>query len=134
MGLFGYSQGGMVTLYALAGGSALFSTFGAACPAIMTPDSTIFPLYSALVDSERGQGRPRRLHVTMNAVEIAGDLALYRLMGRECLRFIDLVRRSPLPGLALTTAVIAEETHFSGVFDAYRSFLRIFYRLEKASG
>ena len=126
--LFGYSQGGMFSLYALARGSSLFSIFGAASPAIMTGKSTIFPLYEALVSETVQQQRRRLLHITINDLEIAGAVPLYRLMGREGLRFIDLVRARPLPGLTLSTAVIIGETHFSGVFDAYRSFLRAFYR------
>ena len=48
VGLYGHSQGGLFTLYALTSGCRLFNVFGAASPGIMTNDSQVFSLYRKL--------------------------------------------------------------------------------------
>jgi len=127
-GLFGHSQGGLFTLYTLTSGSPLFTKFGAGSPGFFTEDSNIYSLYEKLVAKTGENGRDLQLHLIVNEHEMTGTIALYRLIGIGSFKFIDLIRTKPLPGLRLTTSVTPGENHFSGVFDAYRSFLRACYR------
>ena len=127
VGLYGHSQGGLFTLYALTFGSRLFNIYGAASPGIMTDDSQVFSLYRKLRAEGTDPARNIRLHMTANDIEMTGTIELYRSIGNGFLKFIDVVRNEPLPGLHLTSTIICGETHFSGVFDAYRSFLRSSY-------
>ena len=132
VGLFGHSQGGLLALFALVCGRTLFRTIGAASPAISTDDSEIFRLYRLLAGQRTmSTDFVTRLHMVVNDLEMTGDIAPYRALGRGFLRFVDTVRSMPLAGLDMTTEVIVGETHFSGVFDAYRSFLRHCYAKAK---
>jgi predicted alpha/beta superfamily hydrolase len=128
-GLYGHSQGGLFTLYALTTGSRLFSVFGAGSPGIVAEDSRIWALYDELVTKAGRERRELRLHLLANEQEMTGPVELYRAIGANYLRFIDMAQRNPLPGLRLTSAIVHGENHFSGVFDAYRSFLRACYAL-----
>ena len=124
-GLFGYSYGGLFTLYAFTSGTPLFSRYGASSPAIVVPDSQVYSLYEGLC--EKGDQWDVRLHLTVNDTEGSGPNEIYRTLSVEYLRFIDLLKRRPLPGLRMTSATIVGETHASGIVDAYRSFVRTCY-------
>ena len=129
IGLFGHSQGGLFTLYALTGGSSHFGIFGAASPAMLTAESQVMARYrQRLVDvGIASGGNQERLHLVASELEMTGTIELYRAIGRGYLSFVDVIRGEPWPGLLMTSAIIPGETHFSGVFDAYRSFLRSCY-------
>lgn len=133
-GLFGHSQGGLFSLYVMLRGSPLFETFGAGSPALNSSDSVAYGLYRDLVARTGPEGRPIRLHILMNDGEMMGPTELYRALAINFVRFIDMVKGNPLPGLAMTSTVIRGENHFSGVFDAYRDFLRACYALPRRDG
>lgn len=126
--LYGHSQGGLFALYAMAKGSPLFRTYGAGSPGFMVENSTVLDLYRARRAARTTQDPKVRLHLVANDLEMTGDIAMYRTISRGLLGFIELLKSEPWPGLETTTEIIRGETHFSGVFDAYRSFLRACYR------
>lgn len=125
--LFGHSQGGFFALYAMVTGSPLFRTYGAGSAGFMVDDSIVLDLYRQRL-AQGLAGAPIRLHLTANDLEMTGDMPMYRQIARGLLGFIELLKSEPWPGLHLTTEIIRGETHFSGVFDGYRSFLRACYR------
>jgi len=126
--LFGHSYGGLFSLFALVSNSKLFETYCAASPGISTENSVVYSMYETLVRSVQGSSlRKRKLHMVINELETTGPSENYRALGREFLRFIDLLRTEPMPNLVLTTALIPGENHMSGVIDAYRSFVRTCY-------
>ncbi len=92
-GLFGYSYGGLFTLYALTSGSRLFTRFGASSPGILVPDSRIYALYDELVAG--GADLERHLHLTVSSYEMLGPVALYRTLGLEFLRFYGVLQDRP---------------------------------------
>ena len=108
-------------------GATLFNRFGASSPAIIVPDSQVYALYEELC--QKGAQRDVRLHLTVNDTEGSGPNEIYRALSVEYLKFIDMLKRRPLPGLRMTTATIVGETHGSGIVDAYRSFVRACYSL-----
>lgn len=122
VGLFGYSYGGLFTPHALTSGSRPFTRFGASSPGILGPESCIYTQYEALADSPVEQ-----LHLTLNGDEMLGPSPFYRGLAMEFLRFVDLLRERPLPGLRVTTELFPTESHAGGLVDAYRSFLRTCY-------
>jgi uncharacterized protein len=124
VGLFGYSSGGLFSLYALTSGTRLFSRVGASSPGIHVPDSTIFTRYEELVAAGGDPDRDIHLHVTLGSHELLGPVRLYRLMGINLIRVLDMIDENPLPGLRVTSEIITGEGHNSGVYDAYRSFIR----------
>ncbi|TCK25769.1 alpha/beta hydrolase [Pseudonocardia endophytica] len=130
VGLFGFSYGGLFTLYALTAGSRLFSRFGACSPGVVVPDSRIYGLYDTL--RSRPAEAERHLHLTVNAYEMFGPVRLYRHLAIEVLRLYDLLCERPLPGLRVTTELLAGEAHATGLADAYRSFLRTCYPADRA--
>lgn len=132
-GLFGFSYGGLFALYALTSGSTLFTRFGAGSPGILVPDSTIFDRYRAFAADDANAGRARHLHMTLGTGEIFGPSELMRKMAVEDLRFIDLARCHPVPGLTLTTAIFPDEDHETGCIDAYRSFARTCFPSQSAA-
>lgn len=131
VGLFGYSYGGLFTLYALLSGSGPFTRFGASSPGVLTPGSRIHEMYARLVQDTtagaRTDARARHLHLTVNEHELLGTSSFYRCLGIEVLRFLDATTATPLPGLTVTPEVIAGESHATGLVDALRSFLRTCY-------
>jgi predicted alpha/beta superfamily hydrolase len=128
VGLYGHSQGGLLTLYALTSGRQLFSVFGAGSPALVKEDSIVYASYRQRVAETHQTADEMRLHLVVNDEEMTGEINLYRAIGRGFLAFVELVRDHPLLGLSMTTAITRGENHFSGVLDAYRSFLRACYR------
>ncbi|MFE3171958.1 alpha/beta hydrolase [Amycolatopsis sp. NPDC059090] len=123
VGLFGYSYGGLFTLFALTSGSAPFTRFGASSPGVVVPDSRIYERYENL----HRLPRETFLHLTVNAYEMLGPSKFYRHLAIEFLRFLDVVTERPLPGLRVSTELISGESHSTGMADAYRSFLRACY-------
>ncbi len=122
--LFGHSYGGLFTLYAFTSGTRLFDKYCAASPGLLDPDTTIFTRYRALAaGSKHGRGATD-LYIALADLEITGSLEIYRVLGANTLRFIDLIEKEPLPGLRFGRSIVQDETHFSTVFEAFRRFIR----------
>jgi predicted alpha/beta superfamily hydrolase len=116
-GLFGYSYGGLFSLYALLTGCSLFTAYGAGSPGVASLDSTALALAEKPLDLTG-----KRLHLTINGPEMTGELAIYRTIGRGFTALVDSLR-SAESGLALTTQVLGE-THLTGLQPAFLSFMR----------
>ncbi|MBM7517097.1 alpha/beta hydrolase [Nocardioides nitrophenolicus] len=116
-GLFGYSYGGLFSLYALLTGCSLFTAYGAGSPGVASLDSTALALAEKPLDLTG-----KRLHLTINGPEMTGELAIYRTIGRGFTALVDTLR-SAESGLALTTQVLGE-THLTGLQPAFLSFMR----------
>ncbi|WP_435120897.1 alpha/beta hydrolase [Amycolatopsis thermoflava] len=116
-GLFGYSYGGLFTLYALLTGCALFTAYGAGSPGIASLESTALKLAEKPLDLTG-----KRLHLTINGPEMTGELPIYRVIGRGFTLLVESLRSSE-SGLALTTAVLGE-THVTGLQPSFLSFMR----------
>lgn len=116
-GLFGYSYGGLFSLYALLTGCSLFTAYGAGSPGVASLDSTVLALVEKPLDLTG-----KRLHLTINGPEMTGELAIYRTIGRGFTALVDSLRSTD-SGLALTTQVLGE-THLTGLQPAFLSFMR----------
>ncbi|WP_036960083.1 alpha/beta hydrolase [Promicromonospora kroppenstedtii] len=115
-GLFGYSYGGLFSLYTWLSGSTLFETIGAGSPGIAGEDSQIFAQLH-----EMGDSRPdARLHVTLNDRELLGDLAVYQSLTKNT---ATLLHRLTSRDGAVTSAVL-RETHVTGLQASFLSYLR----------
>ena len=115
-GLFGYSYGGLFSLYAWLTGTTLFETIGAGSPGIASEDSQVFALLQDL-----GEALPTaKLHVTFNDRELLGDLPVYQKVSRNTATLLHLLTsRSG----AITSAVM-QETHVTGLQASFLSYLR----------
>ncbi|MGV9711459.1 alpha/beta hydrolase [Gordonia sp. NPDC003424] len=122
IGLFGHSFGGLFSLYALTSGSALFETYCAASPALITDDSTITQRWRALAAD-----RPLDLYVTLSELEMTGPYELYRILASNTVRFLDDAARNPSRHVRLSSSVVPDETHYSTVYESFRRFVRFSY-------
>ena len=115
-GLFGYSYGGLFSLYAWLAGATIFETVGAGSPGVIASDSLIFALLDELGDSHR----TTKLHITLNERELIGDLAVYRSLARNTAIVLDrlISRTSPV------TSTMLRETHVTGLQASFLSYLR----------
>ncbi|WP_422743612.1 alpha/beta hydrolase [Mycobacterium sp. WMMD1722] len=115
-GLFGYSYGGLFSLYAWLAGATIFETIGAGSPGVIASDSRIFALLDELGDSRR----TAKLHITLNERELLGDLAVYRSLARNTAVVLDrlISRTSPV------TSTMLRETHVTGLQASFLSYLR----------
>lgn len=118
-GLFGYSYGGLFALYAWLCGGTPFATVGAGTPGISSAESQLFDLIRAL--PERGEREPR-LHVTLNKVEVWGDVPVYRNIARNVLRALEELRAGGRSDLFSTSML--DETHVTGVQASFLSYLK----------
>ncbi|MFN3338808.1 MAG: alpha/beta hydrolase [Dietzia sp.] len=116
-GLFGYSYGGLFTLYALLTGCPLFTAYGAGSPGLASPESTPLTLAEEAPDLAG-----KRLHLTINGPEMTGELPIYRMIGRGFTLLVESLRTTD-SGLALTTQVLGE-THLTGLQPSFLSFMR----------
>lgn len=120
-GLFGYSYGGLFALYAWLRGTALFATVGAGTPGVASTDSTAFSMVDALPERDQDSASPR-LHVTLNEVEIFGEMSIYRRIARTVLEIIDLLHAK---GLAdEVSSEVLRETHVTGLQASFVSYLK----------
>lgn len=115
-GLFGYSYGGLFSLYAWLSGSALFDSVGAGSPGVIAQDSQIFTELQQMGDSPR----TARLHVTINDRELLGDLAVYRNLAKNA---ATVVHHLSSRGEAVTSEIL-RETHVTGLQASFLSYLR----------
>lgn len=126
VGLWGYSYGGLFTAYVAMKRSDLFKTIGAGSPGIAVDGSQIFKLHQqALAAKQDYSGR--RLHVTFGSRELTQPGLYQWLTARGGSELISRLSQHPLPGLQVTSEIIALETHLTGAVPAWFSFVRAAY-------
>ncbi|WP_454787863.1 alpha/beta hydrolase [Mycolicibacterium lutetiense] len=115
-GLFGYSYGGLFSLYAWLTGTTLFESIGAGSPGVIAEDSQVFAQLQHMGDGQRAT----KLHVTFNDRELLGDLAVYQSLAKNTATVLHrLTSRSE----AVTSAIL-HETHVTGLQASFLSYLR----------
>ncbi|RJQ90711.1 alpha/beta hydrolase [Amycolatopsis panacis] len=115
-GLFGYSYGGLFSLYTWLSGCTLFESIGAGSPGVAGEDSQVFARLKEL-----GEDLPAaRLHVTINDRELLGDLAIYQSITKNT---ATLLHRLTARDGAVTSAIL-QETHVTGLSASFLSYLR----------
>jgi predicted alpha/beta superfamily hydrolase len=125
-GLFGYSYGGLFTLFALMRQSPVFHRYGAGSPGVLAADSQIFRLERGI--AERGQGFDDvQLHLTVNELEITGRSHIYRDLGIQFARLVDQLYLSGHAGLEFTARILPTDSHATGFTQAWLSYLRACY-------
>jgi predicted alpha/beta superfamily hydrolase len=115
-GLFGYSYGGLFSLYAWLSGSTLFASIGAGSPGVVATDSQVFAQLHAMGDSPHAT----KLHVTFNDRELLGHLAIYRNLAMNT---ATVLHRLTSRGRAVTSEIL-HETHVTGLQASFLSYLR----------
>lgn len=115
-GLFGYSYGGLFSLYTWLTGSTLFESIGAGSPGVAGEDSQIFAQLQEMGDRQHAA----KLHVTLNERELLGDLAIYQNITKNV---ATVLHRLTSRGGAVTSAVL-RETHVTGLQASFLSYLR----------
>ncbi|HET6859706.1 MAG TPA: alpha/beta hydrolase, partial [Streptomyces sp.] len=115
-GLFGYSYGGLFSLYAWLTKSTFFESIGAGSPGIVNADSQVFARLQAMGDTLPDT----KLHVTFNDREILGDLAVYQNLAKNAATFLH---RLTSRGGSVTSALM-HETHVTGLQASFLSYLR----------
>ncbi|KRD20648.1 esterase [Mycobacterium sp. Root265] len=115
-GLFGYSYGGLFSLYAWLTGATLFESIGAGSPGVIAENSQIFAQLDEMDDSRRAT----KLHVTFNDRELLGDLAVYQSLAKNTATVLHRLtsRRESV------TREILHETHVTGLQASFLSYLR----------
>jgi predicted alpha/beta superfamily hydrolase len=114
-GLFGYSYGGLFSLYAWLTGNTLFESVGAGSPGVVADDSQIFAQLDEMGDSRRAA----KLHVTFNDRELLGDLAVYQSLAKNTATVLHR-----LTSRRAVTREILHETHVTGLQASFLSYLR----------
>ncbi|WP_414942739.1 alpha/beta hydrolase [Amycolatopsis sp. cmx-11-51] len=115
-GLFGYSYGGLFSLYTWLTGGTLFESIGAGSPGVASENSQIFTQLQEMGDRQHAV----KLHVTLNERELLGDLAIYQNLTKNT---ATLLHRLTSRGGAVTSAVL-RETHVTGLQASFLSYLR----------
>ncbi|HWO58963.1 MAG TPA: alpha/beta hydrolase-fold protein [Umezawaea sp.] len=115
-GLFGYSYGGLFSLYAWLTGTALFESIGAGSPGVVGEDSQVFAQLDTLSDNLPAA----KLHLTVNDRELLGDLAVYQNLAKNT---ATVLHRLTARGAAVTSEVL-RETHLTGLQASFLSYLR----------
>ncbi|PKV97579.1 hypothetical protein ATK30_8564 [Amycolatopsis echigonensis] len=115
-GLFGYSYGGLFSLYAWLSGCTLFESIGAGSPGVVGEDSQIFARLRELGDNLPAA----KLHVTVNERELFGDLAVYQNLAKNTA--VLLHRLGSRDGTV--TSEVLRETHVTGLQASFLSYLR----------
>jgi predicted alpha/beta superfamily hydrolase len=125
-GLFGYSYGGLFSLYAMMRRSPMFRRYGAGSPGVLCADSQIFLLERDIARS----GLPFdgvRLHLTVNELEITGRSHVYRDLGIQFARLIDQLWVSDHAGLEFAARILPADSHMTGFTQSFLSYLRACY-------
>ncbi|KJK50380.1 esterase [Lentzea aerocolonigenes] len=115
-GLFGYSYGGLFSLYAWLSGNTLFESIGAGSPGVAGEDSQVFARLEEMGDSLPAA----KLHLTVNDQELLGDLAVYQNLSKNT---ATVLHHLTARGAAVTSAVL-RETHVTGLQASFLSYLR----------
>ncbi|MFD7512690.1 alpha/beta hydrolase [Streptomyces sp. NPDC059853] len=115
-GLFGYSYGGLFSLYAWLTRSTFFESIGAGSPGIVSEDSQVFALLRAMGDTLPAT----KLHLTFNEQEFLGDMAVYQNLAKNTATFLHhLTSRD-----GSVTSALLRETHVTGLQASFLSYLR----------
>ncbi|ATY12556.1 esterase [Amycolatopsis sp. AA4] len=115
-GLFGYSYGGLFSLYAWLSGNPLFESIGAGSPGVVGEDSQVFARLREL-----GDGLPAaKLHVTVNDRELFGELAVYQNLAKNTATLLHRLTSRD----AIVTSEVLRETHVTGLQASFLSYLR----------
>jgi predicted alpha/beta superfamily hydrolase len=115
-GLFGYSYGGLFSLYTWLTGATVFESIGAGSPGVVAEDSQVFAQLQAMGDCRHAA----KLHVTFNDRELLGDLAIYQNLAKNTATVLHrLTSRS-----RAVTSEILHETHVTGLQASFLSYLR----------
>lgn len=120
-GLFGYSYGGLFSLYAWLRRTSLFATIGAGSPGIATARSRVFDLFAEASADATADGFPQ-LHLTFNELEMLGNQAVYRELVRNTLTFVAALEASAIAP-QLSTKVL-QDSHMTGVTSSFLSYMR----------
>jgi predicted alpha/beta superfamily hydrolase len=115
-GLFGYSYGGLFSLYTWLTGTTLFESIGAGSPGVIAEDSLIFARLHELGDGRRAA----KLHVTFNDRELLGDLAVYQRLAQNTATVLHRLTSRGEP----VTSELLHETHVTGLQASFLSYLR----------
>ncbi|MCR3750484.1 alpha/beta hydrolase [Lentzea californiensis] len=113
-GLFGYSYGGLFSLYTWLTGTTLFDTIGAGSPGVASENSQVFAQIQELGD------QPAKLHLTFNDREILGNVPIYQNLTKNA---ATVLHRLTSRGAAVTSEVL-RETHVTGLQASFLSYLR----------
>jgi predicted alpha/beta superfamily hydrolase len=113
-GLFGYSYGGLFSLYAWLTGTTLFESIGAGSPGVASEGSRVFAQIEELRD------QPSRLHLTFNDRELLGNVPIYQNLTKNA---ATVLHRLTSRGAAVTSEVL-RETHVTGLQSSFLSYLR----------
>lgn len=120
-GLFGYSYGGLFSLYAYLRGAGPFTTFGAGSPGVAGPRSQIFDLV-AIKPEEVADSEAAHLHITVNEVELLGAVQLYRAIARNALEVVEQLRVAR--GVSTVSTALLHGTHLTGLQESFLSYLK----------
>jgi predicted alpha/beta superfamily hydrolase len=115
-GLFGYSYGGLFSLYAWLTGTTLFESVGAGSPGVVSEGSRVFAQLEEVGDSMPAA----KLHVTVNDRELLGELAVYQNLAKNA---ATVLHRLTSRGAAVTSEML-RETHLTGLQASFLSYLR----------
>lgn len=115
-GLFGYSYGGLFSLYAWLADTPIFDSIGAGSPGVIAEDSQIFALLDEMGDGRRSA----KLHLTLNDRELLGDFPVYQSLAKNA---ATIVHRLSSRGEAVTREIL-RETHVTGLQASFLSYLR----------
>ncbi|MEU0790716.1 alpha/beta hydrolase-fold protein [Amycolatopsis sp. NPDC005961] len=118
-GLFGYSYGGLFTLYAWLREAAPFAAFGAGSPGVAVEDSQVFTLVENLPAPSEDSAA---LHVTLNEAELLGAVPLYRAVARNALAVVERLHAKGR-SRDVTTEML-HETHLTGLQASFLSYLK----------
>jgi predicted alpha/beta superfamily hydrolase len=121
--LFGYSYGGLFSLYALLSQSPLFTLIGAGSPGITTRESQVVAIAHDLIDRQ-AEFAGARLHLTVNELELIGPTGIYRTTSQNSLQLLDELMTAQLAGLTTTARIHPHESHLSGWTTSFLSFIR----------
>jgi len=116
-GLFGYSYGGLFSLYAWLSG-APFSTVGAGSPGVVHTGSSVF----GLIEDLPADGEVPRLHITVNEAETLGPVPIYRGLARNVLEVIERLNAKGLS--AAISQEMLQGTHVTGLQASFLSYLK----------
>lgn len=120
-GLFGYSYGGLFALYAWLRSAAPFTTFGAGTPGVASADSQVFALVEAMPEPG-ADAVAQQLHITLNELEVLGDLPIYRRIARNVLAVVEQLHVQGRS--AEVSSAMLHETHVTGLQASFLSYLR----------
>jgi predicted alpha/beta superfamily hydrolase len=120
-GLFGYSYGGLFALYSWLRSAAPFSSFGAGTPGVASEDSQVFALVEAMPERS-ADAAVQQLHVTLNELEVLGDLPIYRRIARNVLTVVEQLHMKGRS--AELSSAMLHETHVTGLQASFLSYLK----------